>query len=89
MMKWEMHPAAEAGLGTFLFSAVVLGIGLVPCVGWIAPFVVGLLALGGVIVSRFGTVTYQFGSPSTAALEAPEHAAEEPKKVARKPKKEE
>lgn len=89
MMKWEMHPAAEAGLGTFLFSAVVLGIGLIPCVGWIAPFVAGLIALGGVIVSRFGTVTYQFGSPSTAALEAPEHAAEEPKKVARKPKKEE
>jgi hypothetical protein len=89
MMKWEIHPAAEAGLGTFLFSAVVLGIGLVPCVGWIAPFVVGLIALGGVITSRFGTVTYQFGSPSTAALEAPELAAEEPKKVTRKPKKEE
>ena len=89
MMKWEIHPAAEAGLGTFLFSAVVLGIGLIPCVGWIAPFVAGLFALGGVIVSRFGTATYQFGSPSTAALEAPEPAAEEPKKVARKPKKEE
>jgi hypothetical protein len=89
MMKWEMHPAVEAGLGTFLFSAVVLGIGLVPLVGWVAPPVAALFALGGVVVSRFGSVTYQFGTPSTAALEPPETAAEEPKKVTRKSKKEE
>jgi hypothetical protein len=89
MMKWELHPAAEAGIGTFLFSAVVLGIGLIPCVGWIAPFVAGLLALGGVILSRFGTVTYQFGATSTAIVESVEPAEEEPKRKPGRPKKEE
>jgi hypothetical protein len=89
MTNWELHPAAEAGLGTFLFSAVVLGFGQIPCVGWIATFAAGILALGGVILSRFGTVTYQYGTTKTAVVEAVEPAEEAPKRKPGRPKKEE
>ena len=89
MLKWELHPAAEAGIGTFLFSAVVLGIGFIPCIGWIAPFAIGLLAFGGVILSRFGRMTYRFQSTSTVVVEAPEPVEDKPKKRTRKTTKEE
>jgi hypothetical protein len=88
MTKWDLHPAAEAGIGTFLFSAVVLGFGQIPCVGWIAPFVAALLALGGVILSRAGTVTY-LGTTSTAVVATTEQAEEKPKRKPGRPKKEE
>jgi hypothetical protein len=48
-----------AGAGTFLLSVVVDGAGsFIPCVGWILPAIVGAVALGAVILSRFGTQTY-------------------------------
>jgi hypothetical protein len=54
----------DAGLGTFALVLVVDGIGsLVPCVGWIVPIVVGILGLGGVILTLFGTRTYPPGIP--------------------------
>jgi hypothetical protein len=56
--KWDLHPAAAAGLGTFIFSLVVNGIGFIPCVGWLAPFIVVLLSIGAVILTRFGTQAY-------------------------------
>jgi len=36
---WDMHAAAQAGIGGFLITLVVGGFGLIPCVGWVAPFV--------------------------------------------------
>jgi hypothetical protein len=89
MMKWDLHPAVQAGLGTFLFSAVVLGIGMIPCIGWIVPFVAGLLALGGVILSRFGTVSYQYSSSSTVTVEPVAEIEETAKRKPGRPKKEE
>ncbi|MCK5646927.1 MAG: hypothetical protein KAH97_09115, partial [Anaerolineales bacterium] len=68
---------------------VVLGIGEIPCIGWIAPFAVALLAFGGVILSRFGRMTYRFQSTSTAVVEAPEPVEEKPKRRTRKAKDEE
>lgn len=51
--------AVDAGIGTFALAFVVDGIGsLVPCVGWILPALVGILGLGGVILTAFGTRTY-------------------------------
>lgn len=89
MTRWDLPSAAEAGVGTFLFSAVALGIGMIPCIGWIVPFIAGLLALGGVILSRFGTVVYQ-SSTSTAVVEAEAKPAEEkPKRSPGRPKKSE
>jgi hypothetical protein len=89
MLKWDLHPAVQAGLGTFLFSAVVLGIGMIPCIGWIAPFVAGMLGLGGVILSRFGTVSYQYTSSSAVMAEPVAEIEDKPKRKPGRPKKEE
>ncbi len=43
-----------AGLGTMLLTFVSRGIGWIPCVGWIPGALLGILGLGGVILSRFG-----------------------------------
>ncbi len=50
---WE--PVVSAGVGTFLLS---IGIGIVnqiPCVGWLAPVIVGLVGLGAAVITIFGT----------------------------------
>ncbi|RCK73760.1 MAG: hypothetical protein ANABAC_2833 [Anaerolineae bacterium] len=44
-----------AGVGTFLLVFVINGVSaLVPCVGWIVPFSVGLIGFGAVILTQFG-----------------------------------
>ena len=65
IFKWDLHPAAAAGLGTFLFSVVVLGIGFVPCVGWTAQVIVSFLATGAILLTRFGSQSYSFKSATT------------------------
>lgn len=67
---WKLNPAANAGIGTFVVSVVVGGIGFIPCVGWIAPFVVAALGVGGVLLTRFGSREYQ--PAVVAAPPAPE-----------------
>ena len=58
--RQEWAPAVAAGLGTFLVTLVgnVIGV-VVPCVGWMVPVLVGLLGLGAVLITRFGTQDYQ------------------------------
>ena len=63
--NWELHPAASAGIGTLAVSFVVGGIGQIPCIGWLAPLLVGSAGLGAVILTRFGSRTYQMSSTST------------------------
>ena len=53
-IKQQWHPSLAAGLGTFLLALVVNSIGLIACVGWLAPFLVTILGIGGVIITRFG-----------------------------------
>ena len=43
------------GFGTFLVMLVGGAIAEIPCVGWVAPAVLGLLGLGAVAVTWFGT----------------------------------
>ncbi len=43
-----------AAIGTFILSIVANGIGFIPCVGWMAPFILSMLGLGGVLITRFG-----------------------------------
>jgi len=52
-VEWPL-PVGVA-LGTFLVTLVVDTIGMIPCVGWIAPFLVAILGLGGVLMTSFGT----------------------------------
>lgn len=44
-----------AGVGTFVLVLIINGVAtLVPCVGWIVPFSVGLSGFGAVILTQFG-----------------------------------
>jgi hypothetical protein len=51
-------PPLTAGMGTFLMMLVVGGIGMIPCLGWLATSLVALLGVGGVVLTLFGTQTY-------------------------------
>jgi hypothetical protein len=54
----DWHPAFSAGLGTFalsLVSSALTNIPVLNCIGWLVPFLLGLAAIGAVIMSRFGT----------------------------------
>lgn len=55
LFKSEWAPAVSSGLGTFTLSIVSALISVIPCVGWIIPFLVTLIATGGVVISVFGT----------------------------------
>ena len=44
-----------AAVGTFLLNIVANGIGLLPCIGWVMPTLLGLVSLGAVFMTRFGT----------------------------------
>jgi hypothetical protein len=48
-------PVLSTGMGTFLLVLVGGFIGLIPCVGWLVPFLVGFIAVGGVAMTWFGT----------------------------------
>lgn len=55
----DWPPAVAAGVGTFILTFVVDGAdALIPCVGWLIPALVGIIGLGGVLLSRFGTQYY-------------------------------
>lgn len=84
--NWEM--VVSAGLGTFLLMFVVGSIQAVNnfswvlgCFTWIIPAAVGLLAVGSVVVTRFGAQAVQgpvrgvFGPPAEAG-QAPPPASE-------------
>lgn len=71
---WALHPAAEAGIGTLVLTLVADLIGLVPCVGWVVPAVIGLLGLGGVVMTRFGARSHPQVSPPPSAPAAPASA---------------
>ena len=48
-------PVLATGFGTFLLLLVGGFVGLIPCIGWLLPFLVGLIAVGGVAMTWFGT----------------------------------
>jgi len=58
MMKANWAPPITAGIGVFLLSLVIHGIRLIPCMGFISVSIVVLIALGVIILSRFGTRKY-------------------------------
>jgi hypothetical protein len=70
-LNQEYQPVVAAGLGTLVLSLVVNGIAFIPCVGWLAPFMVAALGLGGVLLTRFGAQAY---IASTQAAPPPDEA---------------
>jgi hypothetical protein len=60
--NWALPVAAA--LGTFLLTLVINIISnVIPCVGWLAPAVVGMVGLGAVLLTRFGTQPYPPAGP--------------------------
>ena len=51
-------PPLTAGMGTFLMMLVVGGIGMIPCIGWLATTLVALQGTGAVVLTIFGTQNY-------------------------------
>jgi hypothetical protein len=59
MFKQDWAPALSAGVGTLLLILVLNGLqAVVPCVGWVFPALAGMVGLGAVILTRFGTQPY-------------------------------
>ncbi|HSV86281.1 MAG TPA: polymer-forming cytoskeletal protein [Levilinea sp.] len=54
--SWTMP--VSAGLGTLVLTVVAGAVGQIPCIGWVLSFVVAMVGLGSVVLSRFGTQTY-------------------------------
>ena len=48
-------PVFTTGFGTFLLVLVGGALGEIPCVGWLAPAALGLLGVGAVAITWFGT----------------------------------
>ncbi|MCC6146004.1 MAG: polymer-forming cytoskeletal protein [Anaerolineaceae bacterium] len=53
-LKWECAAPACAGMGTFILSLVLIIVGWIPCIGWLATALVLMIGLGGVLMARFG-----------------------------------
>jgi hypothetical protein len=64
MLKQEWAPPVSAGAGTFVLILVINGVdALIPCVGWLVPAIAGMVGLGAVILTRFGTQAYPLYPP--------------------------
>ncbi len=70
-IKVDWAPAISTGVGTLMLSILAAGVGWIPCIGWILPAIVSVMGLGGVIISKFGTKTYQSSASNntTASIE--------------------
>jgi hypothetical protein len=64
MFKVEWSAPVAAGIGALVFNLVVFGFAYIPCLGWTLSVLVLLFALGGVLVTRFGSHEY----PEAAAV---------------------
>lgn len=80
----DWQPVIAGGIGTLIFSLVVNGIGFIPCVGWLAPFLLGAVGLGAVMMTRFGTRSY-----GVVVSEVPptDEEVAKPKKITKKAEK--
>ncbi len=66
---WLNQPWSDpinAGAGTLVLSLLVSLMNIIPCIGWTGSALVGLVALGAVVLSRFGTQIYPPPYSSTA-----------------------
>lgn len=78
LFKQEWAPAVAAGAGTLVLMLVLNGVReVVPCVGWIPSALAGLAGLGAVLLTRFGSQTYQ-PEDAGARIPSPPSAPEPP-----------
>jgi hypothetical protein len=57
-LKQPWSDPVNAGVGTLVLSLAASLINIIPCVGWLVSFAVGMIAIGAVVLSRFGTQIY-------------------------------
>jgi len=76
MIKQDWALPLTAAFGTWLLTIISAAIGLIPCVGWLAPFILATVALGGVTMSRFGTRVSLPPVATTVVAPAPSPASE-------------
>jgi hypothetical protein len=75
LAKQEWAPAVNAGFGTFVLMLILNTVGsLVPCVGWILPFLVGCIGFGAVVLTRLGSQAYPLPLQTAVAPVAPVEA---------------
>lgn len=72
ILNQEWAPALSAGVGTLLLVIVLNGLrAVVPCIGWVFPAIAGMVGLGAVILTRFGSQPYPQAAPFEAAPPPP------------------
>ncbi len=64
-------PVLSTGFGTFLLAIVIGTVNLIPCVGWVAPLIIGLVGLGAAVITMFGTRPVQRPALTTTGTETP------------------
>lgn len=69
-------PVLTTGFGTFLLLLVGGAIGLVPCLGGLVQLLLGLLGIGGAVLTLFGSRTVQF--PGVTVYTPPEDSSQVP-----------
>jgi len=75
MFRWELHPAAAAGIGTLVLSVLLGGLAEIPCIGLLgvlAILAVVSLGLGAVVLTRFGSRIYPASGGAIVPAGAPE-----------------
>lgn len=55
LFKLDWPLPISAALGTFLLTLIADGIDFIPCIGWLVPATLTVLAVGAVTMTRFGT----------------------------------
>ncbi|MBI9046225.1 MAG: polymer-forming cytoskeletal protein [Anaerolineaceae bacterium] len=85
MLKQTWADPISAGLGTLVLSLVAFSITWIPilgwCLGWVLPAIVGILGLGGVLISRFGTNEYIPAGKTDRDLENIRSSDNNPEKI--------
>ncbi len=68
-IKQTWAPVLSTGFGTFLVMFIGGLVGMFPCVGWLVPFTIALMGIGGVLMTWFGTRSAAGSQPQ--AIEVP------------------
>jgi hypothetical protein len=59
LINQEWPVAVAAGVGTFFLTILALAFNQIPCIGWLPWALVACVGLGGVLLTRFGTQSYE------------------------------
>jgi hypothetical protein len=64
MVNQNWSGPVSAGIGTLIVSLISGLLSIIPCIGWIIPFLITIVGLGGVVLTRFGMQSYPRSIPT-------------------------